>query len=318
MATLNAIVIKKIIILIFFVVLILPVSMPPSQALQQVAGPILFQLQPGQTKTMQWGLVSDDNKPVTLALNVDGTGSELISFPKTITIDPKQIVYIDITVTVPADHSNNVKLNPSIYATQFGETGGSTILNIRMQKVLTINIGTPPAEQPTIPQSTASKPQQPQTPQPPKQTQTPGTTEIVGGTTEPASTPAVVNKKGGGCLIATAAFGSELAPQIQQLRETRDRVLLSTQSGTTFMTGFNQFYYSFSPTVADWERENPVFKEIVKASITPLIATLSILNYVPIHSEAEMIVYGLGVIGLNVGMYFIAPAAIIVKLKHRK
>ncbi len=59
---------------------------------------------------------------------------------------------------------------------------------------------------------------------------------------------------GGGCLIATAAFGSELAPQVQMLRELRDNTVLSTISGTAFMTGFNQFYYSFSPTIADWER----------------------------------------------------------------
>ena len=84
------------------------------------------------------------------------------------------------------------------------------------------------------------------------------------------------------------------------------------------MTGFNQFYYTFSPTVADWERENPVFKEVVKASITPLIATLSILNYIPIHSEVEMLVYGIGIMALNVGMYFVAPAIVIVKLKHKK
>ena len=53
--------------------------------------------------------------------------------------------------------------------------------------------------------------------------------------------------KGGGCLIATAAFGSEMAPQIQFLREIRDNTVLQTESGTSFMTGFNQFYYSFSP-----------------------------------------------------------------------
>ena len=69
---------------------------------------------------------------------------------------------------------------------------------------------------------------------------------------------------GGGCLIATAAFGSEMAPQVQFLRELRDNTVLQTQSGTSFMTGFNQFYYSFSPAVADLERENPVFKETVK------------------------------------------------------
>ncbi|MDC0193874.1 copper-binding protein, partial [Candidatus Nitrosopelagicus sp.] len=60
---------------------------------------------------------------------------------------------------------------------------------------------------------------------------------------------------GGGCLIATAAYGSEMAPQVQFLREIRDNTVLQTQSGTSFMTVFNQFYYSFSPTVADYERE---------------------------------------------------------------
>jgi len=82
----------------------------------------------------------------------------------------------------------------------------------------------------------------------------------------------------GGCLIATATFGSELAPQVQQLRELRDNYLMKTESGTSFMTGFNQFYYSFSPTIADWERQNPVFKEAVKIGITPLLTSLSILN----------------------------------------
>jgi peptidyl-prolyl cis-trans isomerase B (cyclophilin B) len=76
--------------------------------------------------------------------------------------------------------------------------------------------------------------------------------------------------EGGGCLIATATFGSELAPQVQQLRELRDGVILQTESGTAFMESFNQFYYSFSPTIADMERENPAFKEAVKVTITPL------------------------------------------------
>ena len=67
----------------------------------------------------------------------------------------------------------------------------------------------------------------------------------------------------GGCLIATATFGSEMAPQVQFLRELRDNTVLQTESGTSFMTGFNQFYYSFSPYIADYERENPAFKEAV-------------------------------------------------------
>ena len=125
-------------------------------------------------------------------------------------------------------------------------------------------------------------------------------------------------KSGGGCLIATATFGSEMAPQVQFLREIRDNTVLQTESGVSFMTGFNQFYYSFSPAIADYERENPVFKELVKLTITPLLTSLTILNYVDIDTEEEMLGYGIGVILLNIGMYFIAPAAILFKIKNRK
>jgi len=125
-------------------------------------------------------------------------------------------------------------------------------------------------------------------------------------------------EKGGGCLIATAAFGSEMAPQVQFLREIRDGTVLQTQSGTTFMAGFNQFYYSFSPAIADYERENVVFKEAVKLTITPMLTSLAILNYVDIDSEHEMLGYGIGIILLNIGMYFVAPAVVIFKIRNRK
>ena len=124
-------------------------------------------------------------------------------------------------------------------------------------------------------------------------------------------------KEGGGCLIATAAFGSEMAPQVQFLREIRDNTVMTTQSGTAFMTGFNQFYYSFSPYVADYERENPVFKEMVKVTLTPMLTSLTLLNYVDVDTEEEMLGYGIGIILLNVGMYFVAPAAAIIAIKNR-
>jgi len=83
------------------------------------------------------------------------------------------------------------------------------------------------------------------------------------------------------------------------------------------MTAFNAFYYSFSPTVADLERQNPMFKETVKVAITPLLSSLSLLQYVDIDSEAEMLGYGISIILLNVGMYFVAPVVIISKLKKK-
>ena len=123
------------------------------------------------------------------------------------------------------------------------------------------------------------------------------------------------SEEGGGCLIATATYGSELAPQVQQLRELRDNQLLNTESGTAFMSGFNEFYYSFSPIIADYQRENPYFKEAVKLAITPMISTLSLMENA--ESESEVLGLGLSVIVLNLGMYLGAPAIVIIGIKKR-
>ena len=134
-------------------------------------------------------------------------------------------------------------------------------------------------------------------------------------TTDQVSDDEIDTEEGGGCLIATATFGSELALQVQQLREIRDNTLLQTESGSTFMSGFNQLYYLFSPTIADWERENPAFKEAVKLAITPLLTSLSLLNYVNMDSETEVLGYGIGIILMNIGMYFVTPAMIVYRLR---
>lgn len=122
------------------------------------------------------------------------------------------------------------------------------------------------------------------------------------------------NSGDGGCLIATATFGSEFSPQVQQLRELRDNVVLKTKSGKLFMDSFNEFYYSFSPAIADYERQNDFFRDGVKITIVPLLTSLSILNYVDIDSDSEMVGYGISLILLNLGMYFGIPAVIISKI----
>jgi|SaaInlStandDraft_2_1057019.scaffolds.fasta_scaffold34794_2 peptidoglycan hydrolase CwlO-like protein len=120
----------------------------------------------------------------------------------------------------------------------------------------------------------------------------------------------------GGCLIATATYGSELAPQVQQLRELRDNSLLTTTSGTNFMSTFNEFYYSFSPVIADYERENPIFKEMVKVAITPMITSLSILNYVEMDSEESVLGYGISLIMLNAMMYVGIPVLAVMRFRR--
>jgi len=119
------------------------------------------------------------------------------------------------------------------------------------------------------------------------------------------------------CVIATASYGSPMAKEVQMLREIRDNQLLQTQSGSAFMSGFNTVYYSFAPTIAQWEQENPAFKQVVKTTITPLITSLSLLNHVSMDSEAEVLGYGISLILLNIGMYFVAPATVVWQVKKR-
>ena len=137
--------------------------------------------------------------------------------------------------------------------------------------------------------------------------------------TKPSSEDDDFNEKGGGCLIATATFDSEFSPQVQQLREIRDNHLLKTQSGTEFMILFNSVYYSFSPYVADYERENLLVKESVKILITPMLYSLSILNYTELNSEYDVLGYGIVLIILNAGIYLAVPAIVLSQmLKYTK
>jgi hypothetical protein len=106
-----------------------------------------------------------------------------------------------------------------------------------------------------------------------------------------------------------------MATEVQQLRELRDNQLLNTESGTQFMGTFNDVYYSFSPIIADYERENPLFREAVKIAITPMISSLSLMNNA--NSESEVLGLGLSVITLNLGMYLGVPAIVAVGIKRK-
>jgi len=139
-------------------------------------------------------------------------------------------------------------------------------------------------------------------------------TELVNGICEIIQTEEK-SSKGGGCLIATATYGSEMAVEVQQLRELRDNQLLNTESGTAFMGTFNAIYYSFSPIIADYERENPYFKEAVKLAITPMISSLSLMENA--ESESEVLSIGISVIMLNLGMYLGVPAIVVIGIRKK-
>ena len=87
---------------------------------------------------------------------------------------------------------------------------------------------------------------------------------------------------------------------------------MNTESGSAFMGTFNELYYTFSPTIADMERESPLFKEAVKLGLTPMLSSLAIMENA--ESESEVLGLGLSVIALNLGMYLGLPAFGIIRL----
>ena len=129
--------------------------------------------------------------------------------------------------------------------------------------------------------------------------------------TEPTEPPTFPK---GSCLIATAAFGSELAPQVQFLREFRDNTILTTTSGASFMSVFNTIYYSFSPTVADWERQNPILQETIKTALYPLLAILQLSTIPHTGESSEFSVLASGFIAASlIGATYAWPAGFALK-----
>ena len=121
--------------------------------------------------------------------------------------------------------------------------------------------------------------------------------------------------QGGGCLIATAAFGSEIAPEVQFLREFRDNTIINTHAGSNFMKVFNSFYYSFSPQVAEYERINTSFKELIKYSIFPLIQILHVAEsgyQLTGNAEFGVILSGF-IASMLIGIVYCSPLLLLIK-----
>lgn len=150
-----------------------------------------------------------------------------------------------------------------------------------------------PVREPAVPPPAA--PAAPVEPSPEPDPCGPGTEKGADGTCRIAG-----GADGGGCLVATAAHGTELAVQVQRLREIRETVA-STGSGAAFMDAFNHVYYSFSPAVADAERQNPALREVVRAALTPMLATLHVMDFA--DSEAGVVALGILAVSMNLGIY---------------
>lgn len=308
-----------------FSIMMIPPLIQQGEGLVQYGAEIKMDIKPGETKNLEWQLrASQGESDIELKIGARGWGSQFFSYPDTLFIPEGEVGTIKASVSIPADHPGGVVLGEDnqlrLTATQLGEPGGSTLINIRASKIIILNVlqnensqywTNTAYDEPAKPDTTvAEKIEEKPTEQ--KEPAVPFT--ITQPKSEEDGQPA---EEGGGCLISTATYGSELAPQVQMLREIRDNSLLTSSSGSAFMEGFNTLYYSFSPAIADMERQSPIFREAVKITLTPMITSLSLLNYVDMDSEVEVLGYGISLIILNAGMYFAAPAIVITKLRKR-
>lgn len=132
----------------------------------------------------------------------------------------------------------------------------------------------------------------------------------------------VINVQVSPCLIATATYGSEVASQVQFLRDFRDQQIMNTFAGSNFMTAFNTWYYSFSPAVAQYESASLSSRVLAKTALYPLIGILQIssstFNLFGFAPEFAVLVTGL-LAGSLIGIaYFALPAFFTLWLLKRR
>lgn len=140
-----------------------------------------------------------------------------------------------------------------------------------------------------------------------------------GNTTSPTQT---IPPPQSGCLIVTATLGTEMAPEVIFMRHVRDDMIGSNEVGRILVVGWNDFYYSWSPTIAETISGSEIIRSISSILLVPLIAithitafiysTISLLN--PIISS---VVAFLSAAVLSITIYMLTPFYIIHKMYDR-
>ncbi len=138
-------------------------------------------------------------------------------------------------------------------------------------------------------------------------------------TTSTSTTPSTSSPQ---CVIATAAYGSELALPVQFLREFRDRRVEKTYLGSEFMTAFNAWYYSWAPTIARLESDNEGLRAMIRILILPLLGSLFVAEKIfdliaPLNPEVAIMMAGVTSSAL-LGLFYFTPIFLVPFLKSTR
>jgi sugar lactone lactonase YvrE len=100
---------------------------------------------------------------------------------------------------------------------------------------------------------------------------------------------------GGGCFIATAAYGSPIEQHVKILRDFRDQFLLTNKVGDTFV----RIYYTYSPPIAEFIAKREILRTTVRWGLLPLVGVSWVtLNLGPVPGLILIAIFGFFLISL--------------------
>ncbi len=115
----------------------------PVFALQQTVGELISNISVGNSSIVKYEIKNDENVSAIVKFNITGTVSGFIEYPEELTLQPGQIAYIQLKITIPSDYSGVSQLSGIIYALKEGEKGGQVQINTQFAKKITVNVQKP-------------------------------------------------------------------------------------------------------------------------------------------------------------------------------
>ncbi len=125
-----------------------------------------------------------------------------------------------------------------------------------------------------------------------------------------------------GCVIATATYGSELAPEVAYMRHVRDGMIGSNKVGQQLVNGWNVFYYLWSPPLAQFVDTHDVVKPIFKVLLLPLVGTIHLTAFTytataPLNTGFSSVIAFLFASISAIAVYIVFPLLVLRALCRR-
>jgi len=123
------------------------------------------------------------------------------------------------------------------------------------------------------------------------------------------------------CIIATAAFGSRMDTNVEAMRHLRDNSVKITFTGGNFMRVFNNWYYSWSPRIAEIIHNNEALRQIARFVLYPVVGSVmaaqgpySMLSFNGEFAATTSILTA----AFICGVFYIAPLILVIRMFRKR